>query len=72
MVYRREAIFAEHTALPCRTFHVQNRRKPFRCHPTTVEACTMWIPDRQSRQNEQSQPQSRRSALVSLGRLTDR
>src|SRR4051795_8643561 len=31
--------------LPCRIFHVQNKPNPLRCHPTTVEACTMWMPD---------------------------
>jgi hypothetical protein len=43
--------------LPLRIFHVQNRRKPFRCHPTTVEACTMWMPDRQSRHRAEPSPE---------------
>src|SRR5260370_1336994 len=34
--------------LPCRTFQVQNRRKPFRCQPMTVAALTIRTLDCQS------------------------
>jgi hypothetical protein len=40
---------------PCRIFHVQKRRKPFRCHAMTVSGLTMTRADRQSLQIPHSQ-----------------
>src|SRR6516164_7295149 len=58
--------------LPFRTFQAQNRRKPLRCQPMTVEALTMKTLDCQSFQTALSQAHSNRSAGVSFGRLTER
>ncbi len=58
--------------LPRRIFRAQNRRKPLRCHPTTVEACTTWMPNLRSWQIGQSHAHSARSAAVSFGRFTER
>ena len=58
--------------LPCRTFPAQNRRKPFRCQPMTVEALRIKTLDCQSLQTVHSQDQSNRSAGVSFGRLAER
>jgi hypothetical protein len=57
---------------PRRLFQVQNKRKPLRCQPTTVEACMMKTPDFQSCQTVHSHAHKRRSAGVSLGRFTER
>jgi hypothetical protein len=43
--------------LPRWIFQVQSRRKPLRCQPMKVEASTMWMPDLQSYQTEQSHAQ---------------
>src|SRR3954470_21323278 len=59
-------------ALPRRIFQVQNRRKPFRCHPTTVDGLMMNAPDFHSCQAVESQTHRSRSRLVSLGRFTER
>ena len=54
---------------PPRTFQVQKRRKPERCHATTVSGLTMASAERQSRQRRERQIQNRRSAAVNFGRL---
>src|SRR6516162_4398411 len=58
--------------LPRRTFQAQNRRKPCRCQPITVEALMIKTLDCQSFQTALSQAHKNRSAGVSLGRLTER
>jgi hypothetical protein len=58
--------------LPCRTFQDQNRRKPFRCQPMTVEALTIKTLDCQSFPTAHSQAHSNRSVQVSFGRWTER
>src|SRR4051812_2016280 len=45
--------------LPCRTFHVQNSRKPLRCQAITVAALTMKTLLRHSLQTDESQTHSR-------------
>src|SRR6516162_6681586 len=56
--------------LPRRTFQAQNRRKPCRCQPITVEALMIKTLDGQSFQTALSQAHKNRSAGVSLGRWT--
>jgi hypothetical protein len=56
---------------PFRTFQAQNRRKPLRCQPMTVETLTMKTRDCQSFQAALSQAHSNRSAAVSFDRLTE-
>jgi hypothetical protein len=57
---------------PRRIFPVQNRRKPLRCHPTTVDAFRMNATDFQSGHAVESQAYRNRSARVSFGRFTER
>src|SRR5215471_9883953 len=52
--------------LPRRTFRAQNRRKPCRCQPMTVEALMIKTLDCQSFQTALSQAHKNRSAGVSL------
>ena len=58
--------------LPCRTFQAQNRRKPLRCQPMTVDALTMKAHDCQSFRTAHSHAHKNRSAGVTFGRLTER
>jgi len=51
-----------------RLFQVQNRRKPCRCHATTVSGLTTWSADRQDRQARESHAHSIRSAEVKRSR----
>ena len=51
-----------------RLFHVQNNRKPRRCHAMTVSGWTITSAVRQSFQNRNSHTHSRRSARVSRSR----
>jgi hypothetical protein len=55
--------------LPCRTFQVQNNRKPFRCQAMTVSGLTMTSADRQPAQTPDNHAQKKRSATVNLGRF---
>src|SRR5262249_34967738 len=55
-----------------RTFQVQNRRKPLRCQPTTVEAFMMRTPDLHPDHAVVSQAHNSRSAVVNFGRFTER
>jgi hypothetical protein len=59
-------------ALPRRIFQYQNKRKAWRCQPTTVAAFTMDNPASQPLQTEHSQDQRSLSATVSLGGLPER
>src|ERR1019366_18106 len=54
---------------PRRIFHVQNSRKPLRCHAMTVAGFTMTRTDRQPVQTPHSQAHKHRSAGVSFGRF---
>src|SRR5215469_9002863 len=54
---------------PCRTFQVQNHRKPARCQATTVSGLTMASAERQSRQRCDRQIHKRRSPAVNFGRF---
>ena len=54
---------------PCRTFQVQNTRKPLRCQAITVPGLTITNADCQSLQSRHSQAQKNRSAAVSFGRF---
>jgi hypothetical protein len=47
---------------PWRTFQVQNRRKPLRCHAITVSGLTMTMPERQSAQTRVIHDQKSRFA----------
>jgi hypothetical protein len=49
-------------ARPRRPFHVQNKRKPLRCHRITVSGLTITSAARQSTQTRDSAAQKRRSA----------
>src|ERR1700722_17972096 len=53
--------------LACRTFQVQNKRKPLRCQAMTVSGLTMTSADRQSAQSPDNHTQKRRSAMVNSG-----
>ena len=55
--------------LPCRTFQVQNRRKPARCQATTVSGLIMASAERQSRQKRDRKIHNRRSAEDHFGRF---
>ena len=55
--------------VPCRTFQVQNRRKPLRCQAMTVSGLTMTSADRQSAQAPDNHAQNKRSATVNFGRF---
>src|SRR5215471_4612695 len=55
--------------VPCRTFQVQNNRKPLRCQAMTVSGLTMTSVDRQSAQALDNHAQKTRSAIVNLGRF---
>src|SRR5687768_271172 len=55
--------------LPRYIFHVQNKRKPFRCQATTVSALTIIRADFQSSHKSRSQTQKIRSAGVTFSRL---
>src|SRR5215475_12855404 len=57
--------------LPRRTFQVQNRRKPWRCHAITVSGRTMAIAARQFGQTRDKTTHKLRSAGVKRGRGTD-
>jgi hypothetical protein len=50
-------------------FHVQNKRKPLRCQPTTVSALTIIRTDFQSLHTRRNQTQKIRSAGISLRRF---
>jgi hypothetical protein len=52
---------------PCRTFQIQNRRKPLRCQATTVSGLTMASAERESLQMRESQTHNRRSTEVNSG-----
>jgi hypothetical protein len=52
----------------CRLFQVQNKRKPLRCHATTVSGLTKTRTERQSGQMRANQAQKTRSEGRSLGR----
>src|SRR6266567_3744193 len=54
---------------PCRTFQVQNNRKPFRCQAMTVSDLTMTSADRQLAQAPDNHAQKTRSATVNFGRF---
>src|SRR5215469_4527929 len=54
---------------PCRTFQVQNRRKPARCQATTDSGLTMVSAERQSLHRRDRQIHNRRSLEVNFGRL---
>src|SRR3954467_15485581 len=58
--------------LPCRTFQVQNSRKPLRCQAITVAALTMKTLVRHSLQTDESQAHRIRSVVDSFGFFTDR
>src|SRR2546423_1531888 len=58
--------------LPCRTFHVQKRRKPFRCQAITVSGLTTMSAERQSAHTPHSQAQRSRSRGVNFGFFTER
>jgi len=58
--------------LPWRIFQVQNRPKPLRCQWMTVAAWKIESRDCQPFQTAESHTQRKRSAGVSLGRLTER
>src|SRR3954468_2113749 len=58
--------------LPCRTFQVQNSRKPLRCQAITVAALTMKTLVRHSFQTDESQTHRIRSVADSFGLFTDR
>jgi hypothetical protein len=51
-----------------RLFHVQNRRKPWRCHAMTVSGLTMTSAACHPCRTRETQIQSRRSVRVSRGR----
>jgi|ERR1035438_1715303 hypothetical protein len=55
--------------LPCRTFQVQNNRKPFRCQAMTVSGLTMTSADFQPAQAPDNHTQKTRSATVNAGRF---
>ena len=57
---------------PRRIFQVQNKPNPLRCQPITVDAFTINAPDFQSCQVPASHTHRSRSAVVSLGRFTER
>src|SRR2546426_4149259 len=54
------------------TFHVQKRRKPFRCQAITVSGLTTMSAERQSVHTPHSRAQSSRSRGVNLGFFTER
>jgi hypothetical protein len=56
---------------PCWIFHLQKRRKPFRCQAITVAGLTISRTDFQSPHRRRSQTQKIRSAGVSFRRLGD-
>jgi len=56
-------------ALPRCIFHVQNKRKPFRCQATTVSALTIIRADFQSAHTRCNQTQEIRSVGVNFNRL---
>ena len=58
--------------LPCRSFQVQNRRKPFLCHAITVSGLTMTREPRQPLQTSDSHARKTRSAAVRFGRFAER
>ena len=51
----------------CRLFHVQNKRKPRRCHATTVSGLTMYTAERQPLHACASHAHSIRSTDVNEG-----
>src|SRR5580704_16405700 len=55
--------------VPCRTFHVQNKRKPLRCQAMTVSGLTRTSADRQLAQAPDKHAQNNRSAAVNFGRF---
>ena len=57
---------------PCRTFHVQKRRKPLRCQAITVSGLTTMSAQRQSAHTPLSQAQRSRSSGVNFGFFTER
>ena len=57
---------------PCRTFHVQKRRKPFRCQAITVSGLTTMSAERQSAHTPHSQAQRSQSNGVNFGFFTER
>src|SRR5215475_4432465 len=54
---------------PCRTFQVQNKRKPARCQAMTVSGLTIASAERQSLQRRDRQIHNRRSLEVNFGRF---
>jgi hypothetical protein len=54
---------------PQRTFHVQKRRKPWRCRPITVSGLTMASAERQSRQIRHRTTHKNRSTGFKRGRF---
>src|SRR5438445_3863704 len=54
---------------PCRTFQVQNQRKPARCQAMTVSGLTIASAERQSLQRRDRQIHNRRSLKVNFGRF---
>ena len=54
---------------PCRTFQVQNKRKPLRCQAMTAWGLTITSTDRQLAQTPDNHAQKTRSATVNFGRL---
>jgi hypothetical protein len=54
---------------PCRTFHVQNRRKHLRCEATTVSGFTMTKVERQLLQTRVRNTQKSRSSGVNFERF---
>jgi hypothetical protein len=65
--WRTSLATAGRPGFPRRTFQAQNRRKPYRCQPMTVEALMIKTLDCQSFQTALSQAHKNRSAGVSLG-----
>ena len=58
--------------LPRRIFQLQNKPKPLRCQSMTVAAFMMETLDCHPFHTDESQTQRKRSAGLSLGRLTER
>ena len=54
---------------PALPFQLQYHRKPFRCHPITVSGLTMTSAVRHCAHSRESMTQSKRSAVLRLGRL---
>jgi hypothetical protein len=65
---RRSKVHTSEGEHRCRLFRIQNRRKPRRCHATTVSGLTTCTAERQPRQAWESHAHNSRSADVNRRR----